>query len=98
MNNERNEREAAIAGAQLKAFMEVTKPPDVADLFVDTCRRLRAMGATRVEGFGLVASFAPPAPASAPAPAPSEEREPDLSPPARALEQRARELAGGFSP
>lgn len=39
--------------------LTVTTPPQVADLFVATCERLCAMGATRVEGFGLVACFGP---------------------------------------
>lgn len=35
------------------------KPAEVADLFVDLCSRLRAMGATHVDAFGFRASFAP---------------------------------------
>lgn len=79
--------------------LELTKPADVADLFVDTCRRLRDMGATRVEAFGLVACFSPmqPAPSGDPEPRsePSSEPHIDLSPEARELQARASRIAGG---
>lgn len=51
---------------------ELTKPADVAALFVDTCKQLRELGATRVEGFGMVACFH--VSQLAPQPASSEER------------------------
>ena len=76
--------------------LELTKPADVADLFVDTCKRLRDMGATRVEAFGLVACFAPQQPAVEP----RKDEKPEepvqlLGPEAQAIADRAKRLAEG---
>jgi len=74
--------------------LETTRPADVADLFVSLCERLREMGATRVEGFGLVASFS----LLQPAPVEREERRerddgPKMTPEEAELAQRLKQLA-----
>lgn len=76
------------------------KPNEVADLFVDLCGRLRAMGATKVEAFGLSASFALPDRATPDTtPLPREPRreveEPISTPDGLDLQKRARHFAAG---
>lgn len=79
-----------------KNQLELTKPAEVADLFVATCQRLRELGATHVSGFGLSAHFGPP---SAPRPTkdnePSKDPLPELGVDAQELQARAAQLAGG---
>lgn len=79
--------------------MDVTKPNEVADLFVDLCSRLRALGATRVEAYGCFAAFAPAekaGPVDVPVvrEVPREPEEP-IGPEARELMQRAKYFAAG---
>ena len=80
--------------------VDITKPNEVADLFVALCVRLRTLGATKVEAFGCVANFAfPPSAKDAPVVVPAETAQPDpdepLSPEGRELRDRARQFAGG---
>ena len=80
--------------------VDITKPNEVADLFVALCVRLRTLGATKVEAFGCVANFAFPTGAKEmPVAVPTEpvQPEPDepLSPEGRELRDRARQFAGG---
>ncbi len=83
-------------------MLDVTKPSEVADLFVELCTRLRAIGATKVEALGMSASFALPDKAPLPEmPARREpEREPEepLTPEGRELQARARRFAAGGAP
>lgn len=75
--------------------LAVTTPADVADLFVATCERLCAMGATRVEGFGLVACFGPKPLPSSPRAEPEQQMPSGLTPDQQQLWMRSRSLLGG---
>lgn len=74
--------------------MTLVLPAEAHKSFVDLCKELRSMGATRVEAFGCVASFGP---APAPPPAPREEPEPPrfATREAAELHERARKILGG---
>lgn len=76
---------------------DVKKPEDVANLFIDTCARLRALGATYVSGFGLTAHFGP-APTDDGTRREREKPAPlDLTPDEREYVNRLRQLAKGGS-
>lgn len=81
----------------MSAPLDLTKPADVADLFVATCKRLRELGATHVAGFGLSASFGPmPAPASEPKDTQPDEKVPPITDEgALELQARARRIVEG---
>lgn len=72
--------------------LEVVSADKVAERFLGMARELVALGATRLEAFGVVATFAPRPEPRQPLP---EQREVRLSADALELQARANKWAGG---
>lgn len=49
--------DCAVCVPKMRNAVAITTPQDVADLFVETCKRLRELGATSVNAFGCHATF-----------------------------------------